>query len=229
MLTATKDNAFIVSLLYYFGVLTLNGEAALGRLCFKIPNLVIRKLYVERLLEMFLPEVPTREEAYQRAERFYQTGELQPVCEFIEQHYLNLFDNRDYRWANELTIKTAFVTVLFNDSFYIMDSETTLARHYADLTMLVRPEMRRYPLLDIIMEFKYVSLAAAGLTGAQAQQLSYDQITTLPIIQQKLTEVTYQLANYRHALVTQYGSVLQLHSYCVVALGFERLVWFLIN
>ena len=229
MLTTHKDTTFMVSLLYYFGVLTLNGETELGKLCLKIPNLVIRKLYVEQLLEMILPEVQTREEAYQHAEHFYQTGELQPLCEFIEQHYFKIFDNRDYRWANELTVKTAFLTVLFNDRFYIMDSETTLARHYADLTLLVRPEMRRYPLLDIIMEFKYVSLAAAGLTGAQAQQLTPDQITTLPLIQQKLTEATQQLAHYRQALVAQYGSVLQLRSYCVVALGFERLVWFLVD
>jgi len=34
-----------------------------------------------------------------------------------------VFDNRDYAMANELTIKTAFASVLFNDGWYLMDSE----------------------------------------------------------------------------------------------------------
>jgi hypothetical protein len=33
---------------------TLNGENKFGKLCFKIPNLVVRKLYVERFFEMYL-------------------------------------------------------------------------------------------------------------------------------------------------------------------------------
>ncbi len=69
---------------------------------------------------------------------FYRTGNMQPLCDFIEQKYFKVFDNRDYRWANELTINTAFLTLLFNDLFYTMDSEASLERGYADLTMIVR-------------------------------------------------------------------------------------------
>ncbi len=47
MLSATKDSKFIVSLLYYLGILTLDGETDLGKLRFKIPNLTMRKLYFE--------------------------------------------------------------------------------------------------------------------------------------------------------------------------------------
>jgi len=55
MLETTKDTKFIVSLLYYLGILTLNGETEFGEL--KIPNLVVRKLYVELIFEMFLPKL----------------------------------------------------------------------------------------------------------------------------------------------------------------------------
>ena len=33
-----------------------------------------------------------------------------------------MLDNRDYRWANEMTLKTAFLTLLFDDTFYIVYS-----------------------------------------------------------------------------------------------------------
>jgi hypothetical protein len=117
----TKDNGFIISLLYYLGILTLNGENELGKLRFKIPNLVIRKLYIERIFETFLPKETERFQAHLLAEDFYQAGDLQPICDFLEQRYFRVLDNRDYKDANELTIKMAFLTVLYDDVFYVMD------------------------------------------------------------------------------------------------------------
>ncbi len=46
-----------------------------------------------------------------------------PLCEFVEQRYFKVFHNADYRWANELTVKTAFLTLLYDDILYVMDSE----------------------------------------------------------------------------------------------------------
>jgi hypothetical protein len=52
MLKTTQSHQFVVSLLYYLGILTLDGQTALFQLRFKIPNLVVQKLYVEHLFEM---------------------------------------------------------------------------------------------------------------------------------------------------------------------------------
>ena len=170
MLAERKDDTFMASLLYYFGVLTFSGiTRELGDSVLKIPNLVIRKLYAERIREMFLPDI-TGDEIRQIAQNFYKTGDMQVLCDFIGQKYFRVFDNRDYRWANELTIKTAFLTLLFDDSFYIMDSETSLERGYADMTMIVRPDMRQYPISDFLMEFKYVGLKNIGLGGVPDHQ-----------------------------------------------------------
>ncbi|WP_343412139.1 hypothetical protein [Candidatus Amarolinea dominans] len=38
----------------------------------------------------------------------------------------------------------AFLTLLFDDLFYITDSEPALERSYADMTLIVRPDMRKY-------------------------------------------------------------------------------------
>ena len=225
MLYATKDTTFMISLLYYFGVLTFAGETALGELRLKIPNLVVRKLYVERLKEILLPNLTEFEEVKRVAQTFSQTGNMQPLCDFIEQHYFKVFDNRDYRWANELTLKAVFLTVLFNDWFYLMDSEAALERGYADLTMILRPDKRRYQLLDILIEFKYLSLKELGLTGEQVKSLPLAALKTLAAVQPKLADSETQLIGYRRILDSKYGDSLRLHTYTVVALGFERLVW----
>jgi hypothetical protein len=225
LLKVTKDHSFMASLLYYFGVLTLAGETPLGELQLQIPNLVVRKLYVEQLLERFLPEASLRDDGRDRTRQFYQTGDLQPLCEFMEQRYLPVFDNRDYGTANELTIKTAFLTLLFEDVFYIMDSELPLRRGYADLTMIVRPERRGSPLLDFLLEFKYLSLGDVNRKGSKVRQLSRAALTQLPPVQAQLANAQTQLQTYRQVLQAKYRNVLHLRCYSVVAVGLERLVW----
>ncbi|NJM11827.1 MAG: AAA family ATPase, partial [Synechococcaceae cyanobacterium SM1_2_3] len=114
MLTAPRDPDFLASLLHYFGVLTLAGCDALGKLTLTIPNLMIRKLYVERFQEQVLPRYEDQEQRQQAVERFYSTGDLGPLCELLEQKYFKVFDSCDLRWSNELVIKTAFIATLFN-------------------------------------------------------------------------------------------------------------------
>jgi hypothetical protein len=223
MLYAVKDTQFMVSLLYYFGILTLAGENEDGELVFQIPNLVIRKLYVEKLKELLLPQITDQNQSRQLAKQFYKTGNLQPLCEFMEQRYFKVFDNRDYFGANELTIKTAFLTVLFDDIFYMMDSETELERRYADLTMILRPERRKSSHLNFILEFKYVSLGS--LTGEKVREMSGEEIKALPKVQQQFTDAKAQLLDYEKRLKKKYDDTLKLHLISVVALGFERVVW----
>ncbi len=225
MFYRTGSDTFKISLLYYLGVLTLGEQTPFGELVLKIPNLVGRRLYIERLQEILLPDARDQDEGRRAARSLYQTGNMQPLCDFIEQRYFKVFDNRDYRWTNELTIKTAFLSLLFNDIFYIMDSETALKRGYADLTMIIRPGMRQYKLLDILIEFKYVSLTKAGLSGKEVRELSFEELPALAPVQFELAESKRKLEGYRDTLASTYGDLLRLHSYSVVSVGFERLVW----
>ncbi len=224
MLFAKKDTSFVASLLYYLGVLTLEGLTPSGRYTLRIPNLVVRGLYAEQMREMLLPDV-TRDDVEAVAEVLYTTGDIGPLCEFVEEKYFPVFSNRDYRWANELTVKTAFLSLLFNDILYIMDSEPEVGRGYADLVMIIRPDMRRFEVLDILIEFKYLSLDELGLTGEEVRGMSRDELRSLPLVEEKLAQARAQLGKYRPLLEAKYGDVLRLHTYAVVALGFDRLVW----
>jgi hypothetical protein len=73
------------------------------------------------------------------------------------------------------------------------------------------------------IEFKYVSLADAGLSGKQAQALSEEALQSLPGMRQAMTEATGQAEDYGRILETRHGN-LRLRRYAVVALGFER-IW----
>jgi hypothetical protein len=224
MLSAPKDHTFMASLLYYFGVLTLGERTPRGTRTLLIPNLVVRGLYLERIQEMVIPDMQ-RDEALNVAENFYSTGNLDEVCAYLEHTYLKAFDNRDYKWTNELTIKTIFLAFLFNDLFYIMDSETALQREYADMTMIVRPDMRQFQLLDFLFEFKYIGLKQHGLTGENVRAMSLKQLKTLAPVAAKLAESKTKLEGYRQKLNSVYGDKLRLHVYSVVAIGYDRLVW----
>lgn len=225
MLREDQETNFIASLIYFLGVLTIGGLTPTGKLILTIPNLVVRRLYVEQTRDLLLPGGRAGDDGRQAAERFCQDGDLGPLCQFIEQRYFRVFDNRDYRWADELTVKTAFLTLLFNDMAYIMDSEPALERTHADLVMIVRPDMRQYQLLDLLLEFKFVTLPEARLTGEQARGLSVAELRALPVMQRKQAEARAKLQSYRRTLQARYGDPLRLRAYAVVALGFERLAW----
>jgi hypothetical protein len=225
MLTAVKDETFMVSLMYYFGILTLAGRAgAFGKWKLKIPNLVAKQLYVERLQELLLPTYEDKQEISTVAETFCLTGNLQPLCDFLENRYFPILSNRDYRWSNELIIKIAFMTLLFNDNIYMMLSETEADRGYVDLSLIVRPDMRRFQALDLVLEFKYIGLKELGMTGSELKTLSREELADLPQVKLKLKEADAQAKTYAASLSERY-QLTGIRAFSVVALGFERVVW----
>ena len=122
-------------------------------------------------------------------------------------------------------MKTAFLTQLFNDTFYVMDSEPALARTYADLTMILRPEMRRFQLLDILIEFKFIKPNILARSGAELRQMDAGALLTLAPVRGQQAEAERQLRRYGSALTKKYGDRLRLRMYTVIAIGFERLTW----
>jgi hypothetical protein len=217
-----KDFTFMASFLYFFGVLTMAGRSTTGKRRLRVPNMVTQGLYVERIRKMLLPEPMERQQGVFAAEKLFEQGNIKPLCEFIEQNYFKIFSNRDYLSANELTIKTIFLTLLYNNLLYIMDSEPETDRGYADLTMIIRPDMRQFDILDILLEFKFVSLKEAGITGEQAKNLNRKELEAISEMQTKMTAAKEQLRKYGATLENKYKN-LHLKKFAVVALGFERL------
>ncbi|MDD5395254.1 MAG: AAA family ATPase [Thiothrix sp.] len=220
------DPRYMVSLLYFFGVLTITAIGELGELELGVPNRVIHSLYLEELRREMLPNPQDQQAVAALAKRFYQTAELQPLADYLETTCFAAFSNRDYAWSNELTIKTAFMTLLFNDIYYLMDSEAAVQRRYTDLLMIVRSGMRQHQTLkDFVLEFKYLSLGDVGMSGGQVRQQSREALAQLPVVQVALQAAQAQLRAYRQVLDAKYQEPQRLYCIAVVALGFERLVW----
>ncbi|MCP4108166.1 MAG: AAA family ATPase, partial [Desulfobacteraceae bacterium] len=220
----SRDSRFIASFLYYFGVVTIDMETPDGKLNLKVPNLVIYGLYIENIKEMLLPDPFERDDGVLAAEQLYTKGNMKPLCDFIETSFFKVFHNPDYKWANELTVKTIFLTLLYNDILFIMDSEQEIGRRYTDLTMIVRPDMRRFKVSDILIEFKYIKLKEAKITGEKAGKLTEKELQELPVMKENMEQAKNQVRQYGDELERKYSD-LRLRRYAVVSLGFERLWW----
>ena len=88
-----QDARYMISLMYFFGVLTIHNASMLGKPVLGIPNLVIQGLYVERLKRQVLPDPQDDITAEHLAEQFYQDSDLQPIIDFMETKYFRVFNN----------------------------------------------------------------------------------------------------------------------------------------
>jgi len=176
---------------------------------------------------VLLPDAYSSDEMLSVSQSLYVQGNIVPLCEFLQTRIFTAFSNRDYRWSNELIIKTAFLAALFNDRLFVMDSEPELERGYADLTMIVRPDMRHYgQLLDVLLEFKYINISDSGLENGDAVLAASDEtLHALPSVQKAFADAQVQLNKYMPRLQKKYGDSMKLCGFTVVAIGFERLLW----
>ncbi|MCP4653956.1 MAG: AAA family ATPase [bacterium] len=225
-----RDRGAVASFLYYMGLLTLTDVPFRLR----IPNLVVRKLFLDRLLEIFLPEAGDSSGAQEIGFGFFQDGNLRPLLHFFEEKLLPVLSNRDRGAAakepgrsgsgvNETAVKTLFLSILFADAYYRALSEPELEQGYADLCLLVRPEMRRYGFFDLLFEFKLVRRKELKKKGQDLRRMDEAELRRLPAVTKAFTEAREQAERYRPALVRREGE-LNLRTYAVVAVGLERIL-----
>ena len=226
-----KDPDVVTSFLYYMGLLTL-AEGSSTRL--RIPNLVVQKLFLDRLLEIYLPDPGDSYQARNVAMKFLRDGDLEPLLGFFEEKLLPVFSNRDRGFpprkpgqsgsgVNETTVKTLFLSMLFDDTRYVTHSEPEIDRGYADLCLLVRPEMRRRGFLDHLFEFKLVRRERLAESGREIRGMDAAQLRRVPAVAQAVAAARDQVERYRAALLKREGA-LDLRAYVVVAVGLERLL-----
>ncbi len=222
---SAQDTSFLGSYLFYFGMLTLRQEETTEQTVeLEVPNEVMHGLYVERIRKILMPLGASRSAADALLFAFLRSGDLEPLLDFIEATLFPTFSNRDAVWANELTVKTVFLTLLWNDAAYITHSEPELDHRYADLCLLRRPDARASRLWDLLFEFKRLSLGELGMSGEEVKARPRESLMELTQVKAAFDQAETQIVAYRAALERSRGDTLKLRSYAVVALGFERLV-----
>jgi hypothetical protein len=234
-----QSRGTLASFLYYFGMLTQEGESTQRRLRLAPPNLVVQKLYVDEMLRWVLEGESEHPDLVTPAWALMERGDIDPLLDLIETRLLPRFSPRDRRWMNELAVKTAFMTLLFQDVNYRLVSEPTVrfpppedpdrdeaaARHgYADLVLLLRPDARDTGLFDLLLEFKYLDPKKLGEEPRKLEVLSRSALAEHPVVQEAFDRAIPQVKRYRAGLLERFGDTLRLRVWAVVAVGLDRLV-----
>ena len=218
---SAQDHTFMVSYLYYFGMLTIVGQTPTRYLLLEPPNLVIKNLYVDQVLRFMLPFGVDRSRSSELVMQFFSHYDLNPLVQFIIEKLFPVFSNRDYRWMNEFALKAVFTTLLCDDINYALFSEPELSKGFADLCLILRPDARNTALFDLLFEFKYVSLSK--MNKKELKNASDRSLKSKSPIKKAFIEAKKQLNSYSKGLQKKFGSQLKLKQYAVVSIGFDRL------
>jgi hypothetical protein len=142
-----------ISLLFYLGQLTIVSEEA-DFYSFKIPNIVIKKVYYEYYFHYLNKVLDNRIDTRFLGESFMELrnyGKLDKFMSIIETR-LKAISNRDYMNLNEKNIKFLFFANLGFLPDYYVKSELEVEQGYIDL-LLKAKKSKHY---NILIEIKYL-------------------------------------------------------------------------
>ncbi len=146
-----------ISLLYYFGLLTLDGIDEENKAILKIPNESVRRLYYDFIRKTYeetgVFSFKLNELEIQMKEMAFN-GNWKPLIEYIAGKLNQAQGVRDLFTA-EKSIQAFFNVYLGLSEFYLIYSEKELNKGYADLVMV--PFLIQFPMVKYayIIEIKY--------------------------------------------------------------------------
>ncbi len=194
-----------VSLLYYFGMVTIGGFVE-EDIIFKIPNIVVK----EQLINYLMDNYESNELIYDSwngnklLSRMAFHGEWKAFFEFVADTIKTFATTRD-KAKGEKFVHGFTLATTCQSKVYFPHSEADTAAGFPDLYLEPRTDI--YPDLkhSYLIEFKYV---AANATNTE--------------IQNKTTEAILQLQKYsKYGLVVEKSKTTTLHCLLVVYKGFE--------
>ena len=184
--TLTNPNMF-VSLLFYYGMLTIKGTRG-SRLILGIPNNNVRKQYYEYLLEQY--EEKASLDTNQLEDYFYDMaydGKWHDALQFLADSYAKVSSVRDGIEA-ERNIQGFFMAYLNLNAYYLTAPELELNHGYCDFFLL--PDLTHYASKHCyILELKLIPKKEKGMS----------QETYEAAIQQQWDAAEVQIKHYAAA------------------------------
>lgn len=184
--TLTNPNMF-VSLLFYYGMLTIKGTRG-SRLILGIPNNNVRKQYYEYLLEQY--EEKAFLDTNQLEDYFYDMaydGKWHDALQFLADSYAKVSSVRDGIEA-ERNIQGFFMAYLNLNAYYMTAPELELNHGYCDFFLL--PDLTHYASKHCyILELKLIPKKEKGMS----------QETYEAAIQQQWDAAEVQIKHYAEA------------------------------
>jgi hypothetical protein len=164
-----------VSLLYYYGMLTVQGVVG-NKLRLGIPNNNVRKQYYGYLLEEYdhirLADYTAIDKAFDGA---VYKGDWKPLIQLIADEYHKTSSVRSLI-EGERNIQGFFTAYLSLSTYYLTAPEVELNHGYCDLFLM--PDLRRYPMVahSYIIELKYLKKDDTQATAEEQWQEAHVQL-----------------------------------------------------
>ena len=169
------DKEMFVSLLYYYGMLTI-GDIYGTRLKLVIPNNNVRQQYYGYLLEEYQRihpvDISSLADTYDQAAL---DGDWRPLLDYIGQAYYDATAVRSLI-EGERNLQGFMNAYLTLTPYYMTQPETELAHGYCDFFLM--PELARYPMIghSYILELKYLRQDATEQEAQVQWQEAVEQI-----------------------------------------------------
>ena len=169
------DEGNFISLLYYYGMLTIVGTD-LDKLVLGIPNNNVRKQYYEYLLSEYRPisSLDTR-----NLDATYKTmalkGDIKPALTLIAEAYKNTSSVRS-SIEGERNLQGFMCAYFSLTSLYLMVPEVEMSHGYCDIFLM--PDRKRYPEVahSYIVELKYLTAKDSEATAEQQWAEATEQV-----------------------------------------------------
>ena len=149
-----KDD--IISLLYYFGYLTIKEPSVGNNVIFSIPNYVMNELYTNYFLKI-LRDINIGIESSiigdSLREIIYE-GKIDKITKYVS-NILKLSDNRIFMKFDEKYIQLLYFSLLIGNKEFFIYNEYPTNNGYVDLILLGNKEYCKY---NIMIELKYLKL-----------------------------------------------------------------------
>ncbi len=144
----------IISLLYYFGYLTIKTSDITGQIIFKIPNLVMKETYGNYFIKLIRDENVEIDTTIinEGLREILLSGRIDKLTNYIE-NILESLDNRMFIKFDERYIQELYFALLANNPVVSVYTEYPCSNGYIDIYMKGKREKIKY---EIMIELKYI-------------------------------------------------------------------------
>ena len=161
-ITGTLKNSFnvntittsddIVSLLYYFGYITIDKKINSLSYLFKIPNKMMDLIYNDYYMSLVINKPLDSNELENAINDIKNNGNISLLCNVVSDIVKNA-DNRIYNNFNERSIQLMFYSLLAKYNEFDTRFEYPVKDKFIDLMIFKNKDKSNY---DIMIEFKYI-------------------------------------------------------------------------
>jgi len=153
-----------VSLLYYFGLLTIVGSDEENKAILSIPNETVNRLYFDYIKETYAETGIFNLDIVKYSKRMKEMafdGKWQPLVEYLSERMAASMGLRDLI-TGEKSIQAFLNVYLGLSNLYLIHSEKETNKGFADIVM--EPFLLQYPAIKYayLLEIKYLNAAAAS-------------------------------------------------------------------